>query len=90
VSRRIFRDARVIAAVRRGDGRYEQHVHRIAHGHGADAHVRRQFFAVETPTDAQRLVALGDRAPDLDFVARVHRTVAERERQDLRTDCKRA
>lgn len=90
VSGGIFRDARVIAPVRRVDGRDEQHVHRVAHGHRADAHVRRQFFAVETPTDAQRLVAFRDRAPDLHFVARVHRTLAERERQNLRTDCKRA
>lgn len=80
MSGKIFRDARIIATVGRVDGRDEQHVHRIAHGHGADAHIRRQFFAVEAPTNPQRLVAFCDRAPDLDFVSRVHRTVAERER----------
>lgn len=90
VSGRVVRHAGVVSAVGRGDGRYEENVHRIAYRHGADAHVGRQLFTVNIPTDAQRLIALGDGASYLDFVARVDRPVAERKRQNLRSNCTNA
>lgn len=80
VARQVSRQTRVIPAVGRDYGRYDQYVHRIADGHGADAHVRRQSFAVEIPSDAQRFVTLRDGASDLHRVPGVAGRVAERKR----------